>query len=59
MEIIVSVKNKSNNHVHFKRTVDVNDSVSFDYNAIVRSLLSLYNGLDVMVCFEILRNDSL
>lgn len=53
MEIIVSVKNKTNEHVHFKRSLEVNGSTVFDYNAIVRSLLTLYQGLNVMVCFEI------
>lgn len=53
MEIIVSVKNKTNEHVHFKRNLEVNGSTVFDYNAIVRSLLTLYQGLNVMVCFEI------
>lgn len=53
MEIIVSVKNKTNDHVHFKRCLNVDTSLKFDYNGITTALLTLYTGCDVMVCFEV------
>ena len=46
---VVSVRNISNNRVHFERVIDLPSSVQFPYEKVNSSLLFLFNGLDVSV----------
>lgn len=51
-QILISVKNISNDTVHLKRCIDVDDSIVVPYSKIVDTLLFLYNGLNVKVVIE-------
>ena len=51
-QLRVSVQNVSNEHVHFERCVDCDDSLQVPYENLVSSLLWLFNGLNVKVVIE-------
>lgn len=51
-QIKVSVRNISNDHVHFERILTVDDSVMFPYSQIVDALGVLYDGMSVKVVVE-------
>lgn len=51
-QVRISVKNISNDHVHFERVLDTDSSVKFPYDELVDSLLFLYQGLNVKVVIE-------
>lgn len=52
-EITVTVRNVSNDSVHFKRSLEIPLGVSFDYNNTTQVLLNLYSKLNVFVTFDI------
>lgn len=51
-QVRVSVQNIANNHVHFQRVLDADDSVLIPYDKIIDTLLFLYQGLKVKVVVE-------
>ena len=51
-QIKVSVRNITNDHVHFERILDSDGSVDIPYSSIVNTLLYLYSGLNVKVVIE-------
>lgn len=48
------VKNRDNEHCHFKRSLDVPDGVVVDVNQIVSSLKTLYQGLNIIISVNFL-----
>lgn len=51
-QVLISVQNISNDHVHFKRCIEQDDSIRIPYDSIVQTLLYLFNGLNVKVVIE-------
>lgn len=51
-QLRVSVKNISNEHCHFERCIDLNESLEIPYKEITKSLEYLFQGLNVKIVFE-------
>lgn len=56
--IEISVNNVKNEHCHFKRVIDVPTSLSIPYDNLVKSLLFLFQGLDVTVNIKVASHGS-
>lgn len=48
-QIVVKVQNVENDHVHFKRSLDLPDGLQIPYNEIQKSLRWLFQGLNVEI----------
>lgn len=51
-QLRVSVQNISNDHVHFERCIDSDESIKVPYDSLVSSLMWLYQGMNVKVVIE-------
>ena len=52
-QIMFSVRNVDNSHVHFERIVESDTNVSIPYDKIIPALEYLFQGLKSKVCIEI------
>lgn len=54
LRIYVQVRNVDNEHVHFKRSIEWNSSLSFPFDSMTQNLLLLYKDLKVVVEYMVL-----
>lgn len=51
-QVRISVKNIQNEHTHFERVLEIEDSLVVPYDRLMSALLYLYQGLNVKVVIE-------